>query len=351
MRLQHTQITGLLGAIVLSAGLTASVAAADETSNEQSSSAKDGAADQKSSADASALDQAKDGMVQVRVSLPDGRTIITYERATKMSARVSPAIARHMLGHGGVGSQRSSASSSAGHRSPGSSSGRSSGGSGGGSFRSSGSSGSSGSSSSSGSSAGGASESGGSAGGSHTQAGSGSSSGVATFSRSSGSSSSAGSAGSAGSSGSSNHASTGTGSGRSGQGSSPTIGHRTIHTVGGARYDAEGAVGGQRVEFSDAGMSAVVVGSTIYFTGVQLVQANQSFDALEGTRIGADSVIMQEGRLGSGSTGPLGTWNPGSSAIMLDFERNSVVELIMFSEPENSITPEREQRTWTVRIR
>ena len=342
MRLQHTQITGLLGAIVLSAGLTTTVASADETSSKQSSSAKDGAVDQKSSAEAAAQDQAKDGMVQVRVSLPDGRTIITYERATKMSARVSPAIARHMLGHGGAGSQRSSASSSAGHRSSGSSS------SGGGSFSSSGSSGSS---SSSGSSASGASESGGSAGGSHANAGSGSSSGVAKFSRSSGSSSSTGSAGSAGSSGSSNHASTGTGSGRSGQGSSPTIGHRTVHTVGGARYDAEGAVGGQRVEFSDAGMSAVVVGSTIYFTGVQLVQADQSFDALEGTRIGADSVIMQEGRLGSTSSGPLSSWNPGSSAIMLDFERNSIVELIMFSEPENSITPEREQRSWTVRIR
>ncbi len=314
MRLQHTQLTGLLGAIVLSAGLAATVASADDSSK-QSKSAKDGVVEQKGNAESPDLDRSKDGMVQVRVSLPDGRTIITYERATKRSARVSPTVARYMLGQGGTASQKSSSSRSGGKQSSSASSGRSGGGSFGGGTGSSGSSGGAGSSGASGSS---------------------------------GSASSAGSSGGAGQA----SAGSGSGSGRVGQGSSPAAtSSRAVHTVGGARHVPEGAVGGQRVEFNEAGMSAVVVGNTIYFTGVQLVQANQAFDALTGTRIGADSVIMQEGRLGVDNSNPLSAWSPGASPIKLDFQRNSTVELVMFSEPENASTPDRQQRTWTVRVR
>lgn len=98
-------------------------------------------------------------------------------------------------------------------------------------------------------------------------------------------------------------------------------------------------------------MGAAVIGNTVYFNNVQLVQADQAFDVVIGTRVGADSAIMQEGRLSASGSGPLSSWDTGSSAIKLDFESDTVVELVMFSEPENSITPDRIQRTWTVRIR
>ncbi|PCI10534.1 hypothetical protein COB72_02955, partial [bacterium] len=126
---------------------------------------------------------------------------------------------------------------------------------------------------------------------------------------------------------------------------------RSVPTVGQASYTDFGAVGGQKVEFLDAGISASIVGQTVYFTGVQLVQANQSFGIVAGTRLGEGSAIMQEGRPGRGDSNPLGTSNTASSTIRLDFESGTTVDLVMLSNPENPGDPIREQRTWTVRIR
>lgn len=332
MRLQYTQLPTLLGSLVLCAGLTTTLANAQgkEESDGDVGKVVEDAQQQSDGGQAEPESKADEheGMVQVRVSLPDGRTIVTYEKPAARSARVSPNIARQVNRFRATASvSRSSAHSSRSSSSGGASSG--------GSAMSSG---------------GGASVRGGNSSSVSSGGGAVGDAGVTTFSgskgdTSSGSSSKASaSARSRGSSGS-NRATAG------GGGSAPTSTGRSVPTVGNARHHAEGAIGGQRVEFHDAGMGAAVVGNTVYFTGVQLVQADQGFETIDGTRIGADTVIMQEGRLSPDGSGPLSSWNTGTSAIKMEFESNTVVDLVMFSEPENENNPERIQRTWTVRIR
>lgn len=328
MRLQYAQLPTLLGSLVLCAGLTTTLASAQDKEESDGDISKVVEETQQiSDGEQAELDSKTDeheGMVQVRVSLPDGRTIVTYEKKAARSARVSPEIARQV--------SRFRASASSARSSTHSSSGQ-------------------GRASSGGSSVQGGNVSSGSSGGGRA--------GVASFSGSKAGSSSGSSApssssanagasasGKSSSSGSSNRASTG-----GGGGSASATGSRSVPTVGNARHSAEGAIGGQRVEFHDAGMGAAVVGNTVYFTGVQLVQANQDFQTIEGTRIGADTVIMQDGRLSPDGSGPLSSWNTGASAIKLDFASNTVVDLVMFSQAENASNPERIQRTWTVRIR
>lgn len=352
MQLQPTQLNGYLGAIMLSAGLASSITlaqepteTAEETKLVQTIEEQPAPIDQEST---DARDQkTSDDMVEVRISMPDGRTIIRRERAHQSSARRSfPSTrqgsriladgSRISYAHGVVtgGSNSSSAYS--------------------GGVRSGGGAASSGGGSSGGSSAsikGAASpevamgdlESSIAEGSSAQSSSGGTYAGVAASTFSSGSSSTGSSSpGSSSASG----ASAGSSSSSAGHAVSP----RAVHTVGGARYNQEGATGGQRVEFYDAGMSAAVIGNTVYFIGVELVQSDHLFEVVTGTRIGADSVIMEDLRLPAGIN-PLSSWNTGASTIRLEFESNEIVNLVMHSQPSDSSNPDRVQRTWTVRIR
>lgn len=185
--------------------------------------------------------------------------------------------------------------------------------------------------------------------------------GVSTYGRSS--SSSASSAG--GESGSTqSNASAGSSSG-SGQGSAGASGSASanstprantvrpvIPTVGSPRYDSDGnATGGQRVEFRDAGMSAAVIGTRVYLNNVELAAADRPFEVITGTRLGHDSAMMDRGRLSSTGVENLSSFNTGSSAIKLEFESGTEVTLTLYTQSQNLLNPERETRTWTVRIR
>ena len=120
----------------------------------------------------------------------------------------------------------------------------------------------------------------------------------------------------------------------------PTIDRSTGH-----------ATGGQRVEFSDAGMGAAVVGNRVYFNNVELVTADQPFEVLSGTRIDLDTVMMESGRMAANDNGSLNSFNTRGSTIKLELESGTVVTFTMYTESGNSLMPQREVRTWTVRIR
>jgi hypothetical protein len=98
-------------------------------------------------------------------------------------------------------------------------------------------------------------------------------------------------------------------------------------------------------------MSAAVVGNRVYFTGVELVLADQPFEIITGTRVGTDAVITEDGRLNSNGSDPLSSFNTRESSIKIELEPGTIVELMMYTPSGNASAPEREQRTWTVRIR
>ncbi len=375
MQLQSTQLSGLLGALIVSSGLASSIAFADETveptnekvivvSDEQEGKLVDQDSESRSSSSAGAEET-----VEVRISMPDGRVIVRREAVRKSSTRRSVSAgatssriladgSRISYGRSGVSGGSNSASTKSGSARGGGGGGASSASTG-----SASSSGAAGSSSSSGSGAafassrssgkssasgGGSSGSGGSASAQSTDGAATENyarSGVKTFSGVSGSGNTgAAQASGAGSSG-------GVASNGSFSSSTSAKTPRAVHTGGEARYNQDTAVGGQRVEFHDAGMGAAVVGNTVYFTGVDLVQVDQDFDVVTGTRLGADKVMMEHGRLSTSGIDGLSSWNTGVSRIKLDFQSDTTVQLMMFSQPTSADNPEREQRTWTVRIR
>lgn len=318
MQIHSTRLTSLLGAILISSGLASSLAHAKDNA-EQSSPIVTTEAEQDQASDlASETD-----MVEVRISMPDGRVIIRQEPAARRaSKRISSrsiegsssytSSARVSSARGAVSGGGNSTSVSTGGSSSGSSGGISSG------ARSSG---------------------GGSAGSSNTA------SQTPSTKSSGGIYSQTNPAGGSGTSivnpsGSSAHS-----------GSSKVDSPRSVPTIGSPSYRDDGATGGQRVEFHDAGMGAAVIGNTIYFTGVEFVQVNQGFGVVTGTRLGSDSVRMEDMRLASSSSNPLSSWNVGASTIKLDFESDTVVDLVMHSICADANNPSREQRTWTVRIR
>jgi len=378
MQLQPTQLTGLLGAIMLSAGIAAPITLADELTESKESTETSSVAEHASDANQSSAKEDADGKqigedddtIEVRISMPDGRIIIRREKVRNRSAHrglITPGTVSRVLadgsrisyGRAGVsggsnsGSGRSLGSGSGGGGGGGGGGGRSSGGGGGG--------GGSGISSGSGAALSGdgsldsaslARESSESATEGQLDAQSGVSTGTTLFTgagiySSSGSSSSDGSE-----SGSSESSSSSTDSASTRTDTTPSTDSSTdpVSTIGAPQYSQGGAVGGQRVEFHDAGIGASVVGNTIYFVGVELVQANQAFEVVTGTRVGADSVIMQDDR-SQGSSDTLNTWSVGESRVMLDFDSGTTVDLVMLSEPEDSSNPNRDVRTWRVRIR
>ncbi len=366
MQLQSTQLTGLLGALIVSSGLASSMAFANEkvdptnekvivVSDEQEGKLVGQSTENRSNSKASTEDT-----VEVRISMPDGRVIVRREAARKSSTRRSSSSSSgsRVLADGSrISYGRSNISGGSNSASTKSGSAQSSGGGG----ASAGASGSSGSSSSSGDESAAASvrssgkisisnrgSSGASANAESTNdAGSDNDarSGVKTFSGSRGS----------GNTGTANASGVGSSGGVASNGSFSSSTNaktpRSVHTGGEARYNQDSAVGGQRVEFHDAGMGAAVVGNTVYFTGVDLVQVDQDFDVVTGTRLDADKVMMDHGRLSTSGTDGLSSWNTGVSRIKLDFQSDTTVQLVMFSQPASADNPDREQRTWTVRIR
>lgn len=313
MQPSTTTVRTLLGALLLSAGLANSLAMGDEPSTEQEAGteAVHKESDVESSESASTSSQANADMVEVRVSLPDGRTIVRLESKRSMSARYN---SRHSSPSSTTSRRLSDGSRiSVGSRSV-------SGGSNSSSARSGGSSGGGGGSS--------ASSSGGGGGGavsSKSQAGAMQQSGGGVFSY---------------------------GDGVRANTNNAEQTPRPVPTVGNPSYDREGnASGGQRVEFHDAGMSAAVIGNRVYFIGVELVSANAPFEIITGTRVAEDSVIMDDQRLGSSGSDALSSFDTRNSEIKLEMDSGTVVDLVLFSRSSNPNSPERVQRTWTVRIR
>jgi hypothetical protein len=376
MQLHSTQLTGLLGAIMLSSGLASSLSMAQEPEEKQAEStltqqvenqlteSRDDSTESRQSSDSKRSDE----MVEVRISMPDGRTIIRRERAQHASTRHSfPSSgsssriladgSRISYARGGISGGSNASSSRSGSARPGggSSSSAFSGG-GGGSSALTKSGGALAGTSSEGtksnvesaspadSSA--QSSASGRFAGSVASTFTGSSSSTPGSSGFTSSSFSVSSSGSAGGSASVETSGSSSGSTSSGHAAPP----RSVHTVGGARYSQDGATGGQRVEFHDAGMGAAVIGNSVFFIGVELVQANQSFQVITGTRVGADSAIMEDRRLPGGSN-PLSSWNVGASTLRLDFVSGSLVDLVMYSQSADASHPDRVERTWTVQIR
>ncbi len=318
-------INSLLLAISLSAGIASPLALGAEESKEESSPILAGAEEQ--GQDETQESRKDADYVAVRVSLPDGRSFTRLEPKRTMSARYSRSGsalistsrrmsdgARVSVGARGVsGGSNSSSVRSGGSSSGGGSSSSSAGGGGGGS------------------SAATISKESAEEGGLEART---SNAGVFSF-------------GNSGSDFESNS------SGDNGSSSSRDTDSRpAVPTVGSPRFDREGnASGGQRVEFHDAGMSAAVIGNRVYLNNVELVSADQPFEIITGTRVGSDSVIMEDGRLSSNGVDHLSSFNTGSSSIKLEFDSDTTVTLSLYTQSSNSLNPDREMRTWTVRIR
>lgn len=416
MPTSNRSISAYLGALVLSAGLASPIALADEpvkedpvASEKATDKSKDSEASNGSSTGVNKADSRDEAdLIEVRVSLPDGRTFTRLEPRRKLSARYSrPGSIPGRLsrpGSGGSdvsvaarsvrgGSNSSSIRTGGGGGGGGGGASSSGGGGGGGSAASGGGASSSASAalSQSGSSAGkgvftygsgeassaasatGTSSSGSKAGGGVTTYGSGSSSGSAgsssegtgSTSSSSGSTSSSGTSSSGGSSGggvfdygTGSTSSGGSSGGQSNSGSSGSssqgsnAGSPSVPSIGEPTFDTQGnATGGQSVVFEDAGMSAAVIGSRIYFNNVELVVADEPFEVITGTRLEHSSAMMESGRLSSDHRDVLSSFNTGSSSMKLEFEPDTVVTLMMYNPSQNVLSPAREMRTWTVRIR
>lgn len=122
-----------------------------------------------------------------------------------------------------------------------------------------------------------------------------------------------------------------------------------IPTVGAAQHDGNTAFGGQTVNFAGTGMYGAVIGRTIYLVGVELAHADQAFEVSRGTRIGNDTVIMDESDFGTMSTARNAI--EAKTHLKLTFDSSTVVNLVMYSDPGESDSSTREERIWTVQIR
>lgn len=123
----------------------------------------------------------------------------------------------------------------------------------------------------------------------------------------------------------------------------------SVPTIGDPIIDDEGdATGGQSIKFDAEGMAATVIGNRVYFRGVEIVTSNRSFTVITGTRVASDSVILDPSRAQSTDSGESVT---SSSGIVLEFASGSVIDLMMFSRSADPNQPNRVERTWTIRIR
>lgn len=323
----------LAGALMLSAGFASSLALADEgakdakpdsTSDTPLTSASSDS-DQNTQRGADSGDEKNDAdYVKVRISLPDGRIITRLEPKHNISARYNTRVSAPT---GASGSRNGGSGVSVGSRSV-------SGGSNSSSVKASGGGGGGGGSSTS--------FGGGGGGGGGGSSASGESSAAAE--------STPESKGGVFSYGNTGSTTSDAGVGQNNANSNAS--NQRVSSLGSPSYDRDGnATGGQRVEFNEAGMSAAVVGNRVYFIGVELVMADQPFEIITGTRVGTDAVITEDTRLSNNGVDPLSSFNTGQSSIKIELEAGAVVNLTMFTPSSDALSPDREQRTWTVRIR
>ncbi len=324
----HCSINSLLLAIALSAGVASPLALADESAQEEANAAAQTSEEQSSQQSRSNNDRKDADYVAVRVSLPNGKSFTRLEPKRSMSARYNPS-ANASAGttrraSSGVRVSVPTRSVSGGSNASSVKIGGSSGGGGGGSSSSSGGGGGGGGGSS-------AIVSKGYDEGDGLDTGS--RSGVFSFGNPNGSQGAPEQSNPNASSQSNN--------------SRPPV-----PTVGSPRFDRDGnATGGQRVEFHEAGMSAAVIGNRIYLNKVELVSSDQPFEIITGTRLGHDSAIMESGRLSGDGVNPLSSFNTGNSSIKLEFESDTTVTLMLYTQSSDEFNPERDMRSWTVRVR
>lgn len=325
----HRSINSLLLAIALSAGVASPLALANESAQENAKSASEAGQDQSSQESQSSADRRDADYVAVRVSLPNGKSFTRLEPKRSMSARYRPsanAAAQTMRrASSGVRVSVPMRSISGGSNASSVKIGGSGGGGGGGSSSSSGGGG------------------GGGGGGSAASVSKGYDQGESL---------STGSRGGVFSFGNPNGSQDAPGQSTPRGSSQDNNSRPAVPTVGSPRFDRDGnATGGQRVEFHDAGMSAAVIGNRVYLNNVELISADQPFEIITGTRVGHDSAIMESGRLSSDGVDPLSSFNTGSSSIKLEFESDTTVTLMLYTQSSDEFNPERDMRSWTVRVR
>lgn len=323
--LTNKAISGLLGTLLFAAGMPASA-------SESNSKPESG---ENTSSERSATSESESETVRITVSLPNGRKYVIEQSADDARAggglgsrvsRVLPDGSRMSYGTALSSSSRSSArgrSSTAGRRS-GSKSG---------------------------------------SGGSVSRLGSGSSGGGGGgISKIGGGGSSGGGGGGGGGGGAS-------GGGRSGGGGSvaaqssgvkaarvafqkqTTETPQSVPTIGSPRYSDDAATGGQDVRFHDAGMSALVVGRTVFIWGAEIVQSTAEFGLVQGERFAFDGAVVREPQTKEPSGGVLTSVDQMYAPLKLEYGAGTTTTLTMFSKADNPDAPDREMRTWTFRVR
>lgn len=125
---------------------------------------------------------------------------------------------------------------------------------------------------------------------------------------------------------------------------------KPVPTVGDPRYSDDGATGGQDVRFHDAGISAMVVGRTVFLWGADLVHSSADFALVEGERVAFDTVMVRNHRAETpGET--LGSMDQMYAPLKLQYPAGSTATLTMHSRAGNPQMPNREIRSWTFRVR
>jgi hypothetical protein len=126
---------------------------------------------------------------------------------------------------------------------------------------------------------------------------------------------------------------------------------QSVPTVGSPRYTDDGATGGQDVRFHDAGISALVVGRTVFIWGAEIVQSTADFSLVQGERFAFDGAVVREPQTREPSPGVLSTVDQMYAPLKLEFAAGTTTTLTMFSRADNPDAPDRDMRTWTFRVR
>lgn len=149
-----------------------------------------------------------------------------------------------------------------------------------------------------------------------------------------------------------------TGASSSSSSSSGSSGGRTtqqtsqpVSTIGTPRYSDDSATGGQDVRFFDAGISAMVVGRTVFIWGADLVQSDQPFELVEGERFAFDGAVITQSRPDQTAGQALSGADQLFAPLKLEYASNTTVTLTLQSQAQNPETPDRTTRTWTFRVR
>jgi len=126
-----------------------------------------------------------------------------------------------------------------------------------------------------------------------------------------------------------------------------------VPTIGSPRYQDNEATGGQDVTFFDAGISAMVLGRTVYIWGAEIVQSTQSFQLVEGERFAFDGAVARTSSrpTGSGQSLTAAGSQQFHAPLKLEFTPGSTTTLTMFSSAPNPELPDRSIRNWTLRVR